>query len=171
MEIKLVKTKEDELLQIAEMAELIWKKYYIEIISIHQIDYMLYKFYSEEALKSQIKIGQDFYFIKHQSEILGFISYSQKADSVYFIHKFYILPNQHRQNLGSLAMQEIEKEIIDSNKNRNYKLKLTVNRKNFKAINFYFKNGFMIESVEDFDIGESYLMNDFVMTKTVKNSF
>ena len=123
MEIKLVKTKEDELLQIAEMAELIWKKYYIEIISIHQIEYMLDKFYSEEALKSQIKIGQDFYFIKNQSEILGFISYSQQADSVYFIHKFYILPNQHRQNLGSLAMQEIEKEIIDSNKNRNYILK------------------------------------------------
>jgi hypothetical protein len=66
-------------------------------------------------------------------------------------------------------MQEIEKEIIDSKKNKNYKLKLTVNRKNFKAINFYFKNGYIIESVEDFDIGESYLMNDFVMVKNAIN--
>jgi RimJ/RimL family protein N-acetyltransferase len=41
--------------------------------------------------------------------------------------------------------------------------RLTVNRKNFKSINFYFKLGFKIESVEDFDIGNNYFMNDFVM--------
>jgi diamine N-acetyltransferase len=44
-------------------------------------------------------------------------------------------------------------------------LRLTVNRKNFKAINFYFKNGFIIESVKDFDIGNGYLMEDFVMLR------
>ena len=169
MDIKLLKATENELLKIAEFAEVIWKQYYTEIITLSQIEYMLKKFYSKEALEEQIKLGQEFYFIKNQSELLGFISLSQNADRMYFIHKFYILPNQHRQNLGSLAMQEIEKEIIDSNKNKNYKLKLTVNRQNFKAINFYFKNGFMIESVEDFDIGESYLMNDFVMAKNVIN--
>jgi ribosomal protein S18 acetylase RimI-like enzyme len=169
MEIKLLKATENELLKIAEFAEVIWKQYYTEIITLSQIEYMLKKFYSKEALEEQIKLGQEFYFIRNQSETLGFISYSLQTDSVYFIHKFYILPNQHRQNLGSIAMQEIEKEIIDSKKNKNYKLKLTVNRKNFKAINFYFKNGYIIESVEDFDIGESYLMNDFVMVKNAIN--
>jgi hypothetical protein len=34
---------------------------------------------------------------------------------------------------------------------------------NYKAINFYFKNGFTIEKVADFDIGDGYFMNDFVM--------
>ena len=43
------------------------------------------------------------------------------------------------------------------------KLRLTVNRQNFKSINFYFKNGFKIDHVEDFDIGNGYVMNDFVM--------
>jgi ribosomal protein S18 acetylase RimI-like enzyme len=42
---------------------------------------------------------------------------------------------------------------------------LSVNRQNFKSINFYFKNGFKIKSVEDFDIGNDYEMNDFVMVK------
>ena len=42
-------------------------------------------------------------------------------------------------------------------------LRLTVNRQNFKSINFYFKNGFKIEQVADFDIGNGYVMNDFVM--------
>ena len=43
------------------------------------------------------------------------------------------------------------------------KLTLTVNRQNYKAINFYFKLGFKIQTVADFDIGNGYVMNDFVM--------
>jgi ribosomal protein S18 acetylase RimI-like enzyme len=169
MEIKLLKTKEEELSKIAEMAELIWKKYYIEIITMKQIEYMLEKFYSTAALKSQIKLGQDFYFVKNESEFLGFISMSKQDHSIFFIHKFYILPEQHRKKLGTMVLQEIFKEINASKVADNYTIKLTVNRQNFKAINFYFKNGFTIESVEDFDIGGSYLMNDFVMVKNVKN--
>ena len=42
-------------------------------------------------------------------------------------------------------------------------VRLTVNRQNFKSVNFYFKNGFTIERVADFDIGNGYVMNDFVM--------
>jgi hypothetical protein len=38
-----------------------------------------------------------------------------------------------------------------------------VNRQNYKAINFYFKLGFKIQTVADFDIGNGYVMNDFVM--------
>ena len=81
------------------------------------------------------------------------------------------MPDQQRKSLGTAVMQEIENEIKVTQEVNNYKIRLTVNRQNFKAINFYFKNGFTIESVEDFDIGESYLMNDFVMVKNVNNSF
>ena len=42
-------------------------------------------------------------------------------------------------------------------------IRLQVNRMNYKAINFYFKHGFVIEKVADFDIGDGYFMNDFVM--------
>ncbi len=42
-------------------------------------------------------------------------------------------------------------------------VRLQVNRQNMKAINFYFKMGFVIEQVADFDIGDGYFMNDFVM--------
>jgi len=44
-------------------------------------------------------------------------------------------------------------------------LRLQVNRQNYKAVNFYFKMGFIIESVGDFDIGGGYFMNDFVMVR------
>ena len=42
-------------------------------------------------------------------------------------------------------------------------IRLTVNRQNYKSINFYFKIGFIIESCLDIPIGEGYVMNDFQM--------
>jgi ribosomal protein S18 acetylase RimI-like enzyme len=44
-------------------------------------------------------------------------------------------------------------------------MRLQVNRQNYTAINFYFKLGFTIERVADFDIGHGFFMNDFVMLK------
>jgi ribosomal protein S18 acetylase RimI-like enzyme len=49
-----------------------------------------------------------------------------------------------------------------------HELRLQVNRQNYKAINFYFRNGFIIESIADFDIGDGYFMNDFIMLKVCK---
>jgi GNAT superfamily N-acetyltransferase len=61
------------------------------------------------------------------------------------------------------AGTEVLHELINMTKPRS--LTLTVNRQNYKSINFYFKNGFKIKSVEDFDIGNGYQMNDFVMER------
>ena len=56
------------------------------------------------------------------------------------------------------------KEIIQKSEGKK-RITLTVNRQNYKAINFYFKHGFKIKSVDDFDIGNGFFMNDFVMEK------
>jgi ribosomal protein S18 acetylase RimI-like enzyme len=71
------------------------------------------------------------------------------------------------QEQGKGVGAQLLEYILDSNKNLET-LELTVNRQNYKAINFYFKSGFVIKEVADFDIGEGYWMNDFVMTATSK---
>jgi ribosomal protein S18 acetylase RimI-like enzyme len=62
--------------------------------------------------------------------------------------------------IGAKVFEQIL-EFVKENK----KISLQVNRKNFKSINFYFKQGFTIEYVKDFEIGNGYLMEDFIMTK------
>jgi hypothetical protein len=42
---------------------------------------------------------------------------------------------------------------------------LQVNRRNIKAVNFYFKKGFIIDRAEDFDCGGGYTMDDFFMIR------
>lgn len=164
MSLKLVKTKQDELIEIATLANLIWNDHYPAIVGQRQVDYMLGKMYSQEALLDQLlNKNQQFYFVQDGENKLGFISISyNKHEEEVFIHKFYILSQRQKSGIGSAVMRLIQ-ELFPSAKY----YRLTVNRQNYKSINFYFKNGFIIERVEDFDIGNGYLMNDFIMVKQV----
>ena len=154
---------------IATIAAPVWHEYYTPIIGREQVEYMLKNMYSTAALIKQNAEGQNFYFIIDKGEKVGFISISKKAAGQWFIHKFYLSMEQQNKQLGSTVMTEIVNHILKKDNSKNIEIRLTVNRKNFKSINFYFKNGFKIETVEDFDIGNGFYMNDFVMIKSSNN--
>jgi diamine N-acetyltransferase len=143
---------------IFALAKKIWYDHYISIITIEQIDYMMQWMYSETSLTEQMnEKGHRFFIISSDDVPLGFMAISG-AENNCFIHKFYVLTDQQRSGVGTFFFNEILKEF-----NAPKEIRLTVNRKNFKAINFYFKMGFVIEKVEEFQIGNGYEMNDFVM--------
>jgi ribosomal protein S18 acetylase RimI-like enzyme len=145
---------------IAQLAEDIWKMYYPEIITMTQIDYMLKNMYSAEELLNQINAGHVFTLIYADRKPIGYVSISTVNKKNYFIHKFYIKVAEHKKGIGSQVFNYILKQL-----NTVETIELTVNRQNYKAINFYFKNGFVIKRVADFDIGDGFFMTDFVMVK------
>jgi diamine N-acetyltransferase len=156
--INLVKADISDIPEIARLAHVIWHDYYPDIIAIDQIDYMLNKMYSSESLTEQMTEKKDvFYLIHINHEPQGFISINHLGDGNYFLGKFYILQTNAAKGKGTRAFKQLL-SILQPNS-----ISLTVNRQNYKSINFYFKNGFVIERVADFDIGNGYVMNDFVM--------
>jgi ribosomal protein S18 acetylase RimI-like enzyme len=158
MNIQLHKATISDIPLIATMASKIWKAYYPAIITHEQIDYMLAKFYSASSMKEQMKEDQDFYLIQQKSNSVGYLSITKQNEGNYFLNKFYIDPNEHRKNIGENSFLLLLNLLPDLKT-----MRLTVNRSNFKSINFYFKLGFIIEEVKDFDIGNNYFMNDFIM--------
>jgi ribosomal protein S18 acetylase RimI-like enzyme len=86
--------------------------------------------------------------------VLG-ISYSKTDDEDYFIHKLYVNTEIHSKGIGRALYNYVFENIKPKT------IRLTVNRKNFKAINFYFKLGFIIEKLIDIDIEHGFVMNDF----------
>ena len=158
MQIKLIPASEEDISTISDLAKVIWNQYYPEIISQKQIDYMLEKMYNAESLQEQLsKKGHQFYIIRNDDRNLGFISVHREQENDWFINKFYLDQRHAHKGLGTAAFKELLKMIEAE------KISLTVNRQNFKSINFYFKNGFKIDHVADFDIGNGFVMNDFVM--------
>lgn len=158
--VQLIKAKTEDIPLIAKLANTIWHQHYPAIISMEQINYMLHLMYSHESLKEQMtKKQHNFYLIQQNAVNIGFIAVSKIAEveQGYFLHKFYLDQTLAGKGTGTLAHNELVK-LLDPTQ-----FSLTVNRQNYKSINFYFKNGFKIESVEDFDIGNGFVMNDFVM--------
>lgn len=162
--VQLVKATTSDIPVISELAHLTWHQHYPGVISEEQIVYMLGMMYSEESLFKQMKEDKhDFYLINKNNKSIGFISLrATDKEGSYYLQKFYLLQDSASQGYGTLAFNELLKLI------QPHRITLTVNRKNFKSINFYFKNGFKIESVADFDIGGGFFMNDFVMVWKTK---
>ncbi len=150
----------DKLNIVQELAKRIWQAHYPDIISQAQIDYMLHKMYSTDALQAQLDSGHQFYLIENENKMAGFFSVGKNQSNEVSIYKLYIENTDQRTGIGTAAMN-----YIFSKFGNGFSYRLTVNRQNFKAINFYFKNGFRIEKVADFEIGQGFVMNDFVMVK------
>jgi len=156
--MKVRKATESDYPLIAAMANRIWKTVYPEIITMEQIEYMLEWGYSETALSKQVEAQNHFYLLEDEAAPMGYLSWSRTGDREVFIHKFYIDVSVHRRGAGTFFLHEVRKDF-----NPDDVIRLTVNRKNYRAINFYFKNGFIIQEVKDFDIGHGFVMNDFIM--------
>ncbi|MEP7265351.1 MAG: GNAT family N-acetyltransferase [Bacteroidota bacterium] len=166
MNITIRKASENDIAIIHQLAEEIWRKYYPEIISDEQIEYMLKQMYSAESLLQQMREGHDFYLAIENNQTIGYYAASEVSPGKYFLHKLYIKNTIHRKGTGQQLFDHLTSKLPTG-----AELRLTTNRKNFKAINFYFKNGFTIEEVKDFDIGNGFFMNDFVMVrKGIQNS-
>lgn len=144
---------------LGELARKIWCKWYITIITQAQIDYMLGRSYSTESLEKQMAEGTLFSLAYVGEDLVGYAAMQTTDGKQYFLDKFYVDTEKHKQGIGGKFLTYLEgiysPEII----------RLRVNRRNFVAVNFYFKNGFVIEKVDDLTIGEGYSMDDFIMVK------
>jgi len=146
---------------IRDLTFKIWPQTYAPIISQQQIDYMLELMYSEASLKKQMEDGCQFIFVYDDTEPVGFAAYQEIRPATWKLHKIYILATQQGKGTGKFVIDHIIKEIQQQVARA---LQLQVNRHN-KARSFYEKLGFVVIDEADFDIGNGYFMNDYVMEK------
>lgn len=146
---------------ITELSSIIWKEHYTDIIGYRQVDYMLKKYQSLEAIKDQIEEGALYYIITHQGSTVGYLSYYKKADCL-FLNKIYILKESRGKGIGKKAMHYLETTAEHLGYNT---LSLTVNKNNKETIKAYEKMGF--KQVRDIviDIGNNFVMDDYLMEK------
>jgi diamine N-acetyltransferase len=157
-ELKLILAGESDIPLISRLAEKIWNQHYPSIIGQAQVDYMLARMYSAAGLQEQLTAKKHvFYLIHSNREPVGFISVSEERKGEWFLNKFYVDQNVAAKGIGTRTFSNLL-ELI-----RPVKLTLTVNRGNFKSINFYFKVGFRITNMTTIDIGNGFVMDDFVM--------
>lgn len=147
---------------IQTIAKKTWPVAYGEILSKAQLDYMLDKMYSDDALNDNlVNNGHHFILAKENEICLGFASFEHNYlnQKVTRIHKLYILPHIQGKGIGKILVNAVVKFAREKH---SFALSLNVNRYN-KAVAFYKKSGFDIISEEDIEIGKGYLMEDYKM--------
>ena len=122
---------------------------------------MLEKMYSPASLQNQMDAGSQFIIVYEEDEPVGFAAYFEKAPSVFKLDKIYVLLSQQGKGTGRFMIGYIVDEIKQRGATA---LQLQVNRNN-KAKDFYENLGFVIIDEKDFDIGNGYFMNDYVMER------
>ncbi len=160
--MKIEKISPNEVFRIQEIAHATWPTSYKGIISEEQIKYMLEWMYNLDTLSEQAENGHFFFVFNENNEDLGFIAIEPNHfdQGIAKLQKIYVLPTAQGKGIGKKLLEftipffrnEFEQSTFI----------LNVNKKN-KAVDFYKKMNFTIDREEDFDIGNGFLMEDYIM--------
>ena len=163
--INIVKAEtDDQLRRIAAIADEIWHEYFPCILSSEQIDYMVEKFCSYEAMKNNIENdGYSWYFIKHGGSDIGYTAAKPDGDRL-FISKIYLKKQERGKKY---ARRAVEFYTALARENGMRAMWLTVNRHNDSTIAAYKAMGFEIIGEGAADIGQGFVMDDYYMEKEV----
>ncbi|MEP1488111.1 MAG: GNAT family N-acetyltransferase [Algibacter sp.] len=163
IEITPANTTSDYIL-IEGLADVIWRKHYIPIEGIGQVEYMLKKYQSAEAISKQITVDHFEYFVlTYNKSPVGYISFRSEKELL-FLSKIYVLSDYRGKKIGKTAMQFIEEKAKVCNLKT---IMLTVNKNNINSIKTYEKLGFVNVLSVIKDIGGGYVMNDYRMEKQI----
>ncbi|WP_111708602.1 GNAT family N-acetyltransferase [Lutibacter citreus] len=162
--IKKVINKTD-ILAVEKLAFEIWNAHYTPIIGQEQVDYMLNKFQNFKAISNQLNTGYDYYIISNNLKPVGYIGIVPNPESKkLMISKIYVDQNKKGSGFGA---QLLNFTIKFAKENGFKTIWLTVNRYNSNSIKWYHKFGFIKTDTVKTDIGNGFIMDDFILELTV----
>lgn len=147
---------------INKLAREVFPATYHDIISVDQIEFMMDWMYSPENIRKQMEEEGHMYFIAYEEcEAAGYMSIQQQGEDLFHLQKIYVLPYFQKAHCGSFLFREAIK-YIKSIHPTPCLLELNVNRNN-KALDFYQHMGMKKLREGDFEIGNGFYMNDYIM--------
>jgi GNAT superfamily N-acetyltransferase len=150
---------------VAELAGKIWRQHFPSIIGSPQVEYMLEKFQSREAIASRMQQGMEYYLAMADAEAVGYAAVmADTENNKMMISKLYVEENYRKHGIGGQLLNFIEHKCLKTGCN---KLWLTVNRFNYDPIGWYLGKDFEIVDELKQDIGGGFYMDDYIMEKRI----
>ena len=147
---------------IQELAKKSWGKAYANILSQEQLDYMLSTMYGEKEIQSHIEHNPNYHYhlIFDEKNAVGFIGFEHHYEpKTTKLHRIYLLEEAKGKGLGKAGIEFLKKQTLANNDHR---IILNVNKNN-TARTIYEKQGFQVYEEGVFDIGNGFVMDDFLM--------
>lgn len=151
---------------VATLAHAIWHEHYGSFIDPAQLDYMLEGRFAADNLQRYLDSDARWMRVLRVDAVAaGYCSWSlgERPEEMK-LEQLYLLGAYKGRGLGGRMMRHIED---DTRARGRAMLFLTVNKRNTDSIAIYRKSGFVVRETAVFDIGNGYVMDDYVMEKRV----
>ena len=156
-----------DLQKISDMAEVVFRHTYREILSPEQLDYMMDMMYSMPNLQKQIEEGHHYYIAYDEETSRGYVSVQHEgADNdgieVFHLHKIYVMPDAQGMGIGMKLFNRAVEHAKEASSGKPARIELNVNKFN-KSVGFYKHIGMRVLLEEDFPIGNGFYKTDYIM--------
>ena len=154
----------DDRQRLAALADEIWHEYWPALIGDAQTDYMVENFQSLEAIKH----AYEYWFMRAEDNgrIAGYTGGCVEPETNrFFISKVYLRAEERGKGFASRAIAFYERLCRERGLDAMY---LTVNKRNDLGIRAYLGKGFETIDAVETDIGNGFVMDDYIMEKRVE---
>ncbi|MDW9382335.1 GNAT family N-acetyltransferase [Chryseobacterium sp. JV558] len=148
---------------IQDLARRSWENAYADILSKEQMEFMLSEMYSETEILNHLQSSHYHYYLiqdENSDSYEGFIGYEHNyEEKTTKLHRIYLVPESKGKGFGKKALQFLNEKVSE---NGNERIILNVNKNN-SARNFYESQGYKVYGEGVFDIGNGFIMDDYLM--------
>jgi len=154
----------DDIPAVRRLADVVWRAYYPGIVPLQQIDYMLARGYSDDALAKFVRDeGAGLALARVGGGLVGFAAWHRAGEpATAKLDKLYVSTSLHGRGIGRVLIAHAEEA---ARRDGARTLILNVAKRNVKAIAAYQACGFSTREATVIDIGNGFFMDDYVMAK------
>ena len=159
---------------LAKLAGEIWREFWPSRIGVDQTEYMVKNFQSLDAIvRDMEQHAYEYWFVQADEAACGFVpgdivgytgGHVEAETNRFFISKIYLLAAVRGQHICTRIIEH----YVELCKSRGlHAMYLTVNKYNELGIRAYAAKGFKTIDAVETQIGEGFIMDDFIMQKTL----
>ena len=179
--IEIRKADQTDLQTIHDMAQVVFRHTYRDILSPEQMEYMMDMMYSLPNLHKQLEEGHHYYIafsvcrdddgssgqVAGKRTPCGYVSVQDEGRdyvgvNVFHLHKIYVMPDSQGMGIGQRLFQTVRNHVLREAPGSTARIELNVNKYN-SAVAFYKHLGVRIALEQDFPIGGGFYKTDYIM--------
>lgn len=160
--------------EIKSLSDIMFRAAYADFLSSGQIEYMLENMYTEKSFADIVSDPDKALFVALECDRkIGYLSVCRDGNTpsghpLFHLQRIYLLPECQGKGYGRDMFTFLVNYLKDICPETKFRIELNVNRRN-RAVGFYEAMGMYCSRTEDIEIGEGYMMEDYIYAIDVDN--
>ena len=161
--IKIRKATFQDIATLKELALNLVPNSYKGVLNTSQIDFMLDKYYSQQALQDALNQGKEYFIATLDGEDVGVVSVIEHGPDLFLMQKIYVQSNAQGKGVGTKLFEHLV-EYVQQKHPGECTIELLINKHN-PGLEFYTKRGMQKIRDTGLDMGDFFINEEVYSLK------